>query len=130
MITPERFFAFCNEAQPPIAVFVSLYYTERFYGGPEEGGWYGSDSRLVASQQFTDADKAQAVVDAMLDNVAQANEDERRRNGEGCLASMAWLDARGLDADFLPPPDGDAKYSVSIEEVKGEGAYCDDRHYS
>ena len=37
----EAFFTACSEAQPAKQQVVSLYVDVPFYGGPEEGGWWG-----------------------------------------------------------------------------------------
>ena len=44
--TSEAFHQICKEAKPAKSHHVSLYANEPFYGGPEEGGWWGSDTVL------------------------------------------------------------------------------------
>ena len=40
----EAFFNICREAKPAKSSYVSLYVNVPYYGGPEEGGWWGSDN--------------------------------------------------------------------------------------
>lgn len=41
--------------------YVSLYAKTPFYGGPEEGGWWGHDVVLVSHQSVSSAEEAEAV---------------------------------------------------------------------
>lgn len=42
---------------------------------------------------------------------------------------MEWLEARGLDADYLPEPDGELSYFVTIEDQPGSSESRGCRHY-
>lgn len=44
----ESFFQVCGDAKPSNSFYVSLYSARPFYGGPEEGGWWGRDYVLEA----------------------------------------------------------------------------------
>jgi hypothetical protein len=123
------FNAVIKDAETPSGCWVSLYANHPFYGGPEEGGWWGSDTVLSATKfyRFTDdAEKAKAKVQKLADELGQC---ARREYGERCLSESAWLEARGLDDDFLPEPDGPTTYFVTTEDQRGslESQGC--RHY-
>ena len=125
----DAFFTACKDATPAASWFVSLYVNNPYYGGPEEGGWWGSDTSLVATQEFSteaDANLAQLHVEKLAE---QSTNDAKRSYGEQCLAECEWLDARGLDADFLPEVDGHADYWVTIEERAGSCESQGCRHY-
>lgn len=125
----EAFFTVCREAKPAKEYHVSLYANAPFYGGPEEGGWWGSDTFLVASQAFP-TEQAAHVAKAMADQLAiELSAEERRAGGEACLRQMEWLDARGLDADYLPEVDGDIEYFVALEDQPGSQQQRGCRHY-
>ena len=47
----------------------------------------------------------------------------------GSVAEMEWCEARGLDADYLPEPDGEVTYHVVTEDTPGEGVSRGCRHY-
>jgi hypothetical protein len=115
----EAFFTVCEEAKPAESHFVSLYVRAPYYGGPEEGGWWGEDWHLVASQQYLTDDAAQAAKDRLDALAAELSAESRRGFGEQCLREMAWLESRGLDSDYLPEVDGEESYHVLIEETAG-----------
>jgi len=108
------FDAVCTQAKTPETWFCALLQHEQFYGGPEEGGWWGTDTEVVAYQAFASEDAAEEAANRVRDLAAELERDSRREFGEQCIREMEWLDARGLDADFLPEPDGETRYSVSV----------------
>ena len=109
----------CREAESAEDRWVSLYESHRYYGGPEEGGWYGTDRRLVKTQRFSSqdaADRAYKRIDALAKELtAEAKQAWAKR----CSDELDWCEARGLDADYLPEPDGGTEYFVIIESVAG-----------
>ena len=130
MSIKESFFSVCDEAKPTRAYHVSLYVDVPYYGGPEEGGWWGSDCHIIATQTYptmAQADAAKVAVDKLAD---EHSKQAKRNFGDTCVAQMEWLDARGLDADFLPEVDGEERYFVVIEETVGDSASMGERHYS
>jgi hypothetical protein len=125
----DAFFTACKEAVPAASNFVSLYLNTPFYGGPEEGGWWGNDTSLIATQEYSTqqtADLAKLHIEKLAE---QATDDAKRAYGEKCLAETEWLDARGLDDDFLPEVDGSAEYFVMIETRAGSCESQGCRHY-
>lgn len=129
MSTKEAFFTVCDDAQPAESHYLSLYVSVPYYGGPEEGGWWGSDTNLVEYKHFDileSLEAAKAKVDALA---AELNEQAKRDFGDQCLREMEWLDARGLDADYLPEVDGESSYWVTTEDVPGSMSRQGCRHY-
>lgn len=55
------FDAICTEAQRTDQWYVCLMVSVPFYGGPEEGGWWGEDSHCVKFQCFPTEDMAEQV---------------------------------------------------------------------
>jgi hypothetical protein len=123
----QAFHKICSEAKPARSFHVSLYARVPFYGGPEEGGWWGHDTLLQASQRFDSEEAAEAAKAAVEKFAEELNEQEKKDFGDQCLREMEWLDARGLDADFLPEPDGETTYYVTIENTPGESTHRDSR---
>jgi len=125
----EAFFEICQEAEPASPRYVSLYISAPFYGGPEEGGWWGQDVTLIASQRFETEDQAEAAKTRVGALAADLNREAKDSFGEYCLRQMEWLEARGLDADYLPEVDGSEEYFVCIETNPGSQAHHGNRHY-
>jgi len=129
MSIKQAFFSECQEARPAQRIYVSLYVQIPYYGGPEEGGWWGEDVALVASQHVNTQEHADAVVDRIKVLAEKLSDDERRKFGDRCLAEMEWLDARGLDADYLPEVDGESRYFVITEDIAGSSESVGSRYY-
>lgn len=110
----SAFHAVCKEAREAAGWYVCLMEEVPFYGGPEEGGWWGEDTFLVAYQHFPSEEQALAAEMAVEGLAAILSNDSRREYGEHCLREMAWCEERGLEADFLPEPDGESRYYVTV----------------
>jgi hypothetical protein len=115
----EAFFSLCANATPARRSYVSLYVSTPFYGGPEEGGWWGEDVELVAYQLVSSDEDADALVEKIKALAEQLNKDAKRAFSEGCRKQLEWLEQRGLDSDFLPEVDGEESYYVTVEETPG-----------
>jgi hypothetical protein len=126
----SAFFNICKDAKPAESAYVSLYISIPFYGGPEEGGWWGSDVELVASEKFTCLERAEAGAKEVQRMADILNRDAKNTFYERCRAECDWLEARGLDDDFLPEVDGETSYFVVVEEYKGSRERKGDRQYS
>ena len=116
----EAFFALCNSPQAPRASYVSLYAIKSYYGGPEEGGWWGRDTELIAYHRVNTDEEAEALrekIDKLAHEMSVEAKDDFNR---GCAAECAWLEGRGLDSDFLPEVDGEIQYTVYTETRPGE----------
>ncbi len=118
----------CKEAKPAQGYFVSLMEYVRVYLGPEEGGCYGTDTHLVAYQYFSTEEAAEEAAKKVRELAKELKADAQREHGEMCLRQMEWLDARGLDADFLPEDDGPSDFCVVVSEGLPEESTCS-RHY-
>ena len=125
----DEFFKVCSKAKPVESHFCSLYVSEPFYGGPEEGGWWGHDTRLIASQEFNSIELAEMAENAIKELAEKANQDAKRDFSEQCRAEVDWLEARGLDADYLPEVNGEATYFTCVETQSGSLEHQMDRHY-
>lgn len=119
----------CKDAKHPERVWVSLYQSVPFYGGPEEGGWWGRDSELLESQMFTDRATAEQVRDKVQEAAEDMKKAAKRSYGDQCRRECDWLEARGLDDDFLPEPDGPTDYFVVVEDQHGSREAKESRHY-
>lgn len=126
----EAFLQVCREAQPPPGHYLSLYARQPFFGGPQEGGWWGEDVVLVASQAFPSEEALEAARVAVEALAVQLSQEARRAFDAYCLRTTEWLESRGLDADFLPEVDGETQYMVVTETEVGSAACRGNRQYA
>ena len=106
-------------ATPAKYCYLSLYERIPFYGGPEEGGWWGEDVILVASMHYKTMEDAVAAKNKIEETARRNNEEAQAAYGRQCNKELEWLEERGLEANFLPEPDGPLTYFVAIEEERG-----------
>jgi hypothetical protein len=117
-----------KDYKPASTHYVTLMERVPFYGGPEEGGWWGEDHRIVAYQAFSTEEAAQAAFNGVQTLAAELSAEARTEFGKRCLRESAWLEARGLDDNFLPEPDGDSEFYVLMSEGLPEESHGS-RHY-
>lgn len=118
--TRQAFFRQCRRAIPADEWYVSLYRVTPFYGGPEEGGWWGEDTRLVATQLASTKDQARQMRRQVRRLAKRLSRRAQREYGDRCLAETEWLDSRGLDDSFLPEVDGEEHFWVAVERRPGQ----------
>ncbi len=119
----------CRKAKAPKAYYVSLYCSAPYYGGPEEGGWWGTDVNMVSYECFGTREAAIAAYRAVKRLAKKMSEQAKREYGKQCLRETEWLDARGLDDSYLPEVDGEASYFVKLERRPGQYESRGCRHY-
>ena len=119
----EAFNRVCTNAKVAEGSYVCLMKRVSRYGGPEEGGWWTEDVYPVAYQWFATEEAANAACDAVEKLAKQLTDFARTDYGEHCLRQMDWCEARGLDADYLPEPDGPDEYYVYVGEGVPEATY-------
>ena len=125
----DSFLRLCADPIAANGHYVCLYIRKPFYGGPEEGGWWGSDTELVAYQRVSSDEEADVLVERIEAMAEELNEQAKREFGKGCLRQMEWLEQRGLDSDFLPEVDGEESYFVVQEDRPGAAARQGSRHW-
>lgn len=115
-VVPERWYVVLVEDAP-------------YYGGPEEGGWYGHDRIVHAFKEYPTEVLADEAAEAVRKLASEMTAEAQQAHGRACLQEMEWLDARMLDADFLPEPDGPSDFSVIVTDSMPETRYGS-RQYS
>lgn len=125
----DSFFEICEDAKTPGKHFVSLYVRVPYYGGPEEGGWWGSDVRLIAYKEYLTEEHANFILNKVNKYADELNKESKRSFSKKCSDEMDWLDARGLDPEYLPEVDGEEEYFVVVEENLGSRKSQGCRHY-
>lgn len=110
----QAFNQICDQAKQTESWYLVLMESNPYYGGPEEGGWWGRDTQVVAFQEFPTEQLAIASKDSVTKLAKELADQARRDYGNQCLIELDWLEARGLPADFLPEPDGPSEYYVIV----------------
>ena len=118
-----------KDAIPAISHFVSLYVDVPFYGGPEEGGWWGEDRSLVCFKEYPTEQQAEDAKVAVEKVAVDRSKEAMREWGEHCGRQVDWCEERGLEPDYLPETSGPTKYFVAVEITLGGLAYQGDRHW-
>lgn len=116
------------------ASYVSLYLDTPFYGGPEEGGWWGSDTELVEYRRCETEAEAAALKDAVGVVAEKLSERARRAFNAQCAAQIEWIEENDPLCDdesvYFPEPDGELRYWVAVEDRPGSFVRVGDRCYS
>lgn len=124
-----EFFRVCEGAKPAEASYVSLYENVPFYGGPEEGGWWGSDTVLVAHKYYASKEGAAAAVAAVEALAVEETKAAVEAWGDQCGYELDWLEARGLEPGFLPESAGHSEFFVVMETTIGSRESTGSRGY-
>lgn len=118
----QAFNTVCKNAKPANGCYVVLMERSQYYGGPEEGGWWGTDNNVVAYNWVETEEEANALKVKIEQFAEELSQEARKEYGKQCLRESEWLEARGLDDSFLPEPDGPAEYYVTITEDYPQGS--------
>lgn len=110
----SAFEAVLPDAEQTDIWFVCLVEEVPYYGGPEEGGWWGSDSHCIAFKEYPNKAQADAAAEKIRELAKALAEEARNQHSRYCEVTMDWLEERGLDASFLPEPDGESEYHVLV----------------
>jgi hypothetical protein len=124
----DAFHKICTKAKPTEDWFVCLMETATYYGGPEEGGWWGQDTTCIQYQRFNnkfDARKAKKRIELLAQKM---NAESKKAFGNKCLKEMDFCDQRYMEYDALPEVDGEESYSVILSQsIPQDSKGC--RHY-
>lgn len=112
----SAFDAVCKEAKQASGWYVALVERSSRYGGPEEGGWWTTDTHILAYQYYSTEEQAKAAKDAVEKLAEELKTEARKEFGNQCLREMDWCEERGLEPDYLPEPDGPSDYFVMMTE--------------
>jgi hypothetical protein len=132
MSIKQAFYQVCEDAEPAKASYVSLYVSLPYYGGPEEGGWWGSDTELVAYKQVSSDVEAQAVSEKVHTLSEQLSKDAKDAFNRHCANQCEWVEQHDPMADvddYFPEVDGEERYWVAVEDRPGSLASRGSRHY-
>jgi len=109
--------------------YVTLWRIESYYGGPEEGGWWGENHLVESVTQFDNEADAEAYATRIDNDIRTRSREAETAWANGCRAECEWADARGLDVnDAFPETDGPDTYSCTIGTEPPTDSYGPD-HY-
>ena len=96
-------------------VSVTVYEDTRCYGGPEEGGWWFTDTQVADSFIFSSRRKANVflrTLEAMREHRERVRRDGYDRSNEACLAhAERW----GFDPDSVGSLDYPGRVFIVLE---------------
>jgi hypothetical protein len=110
----DAFNAAIPDAQEPQTWYLCLISSYQRYGGPEEGGWWQTMSNVVKYKEFPTEELAEKAAEKVKELAAELTAASQCEHGQHCLRQMDWLEARGLEADYLPENNGPDEYSVAV----------------
>jgi hypothetical protein len=120
----EAFHEILDDVKVPGIWYVVLMEKVRSFGGPEEGGWWVTDNIVVAYREFPSKKIAEEAKKKVEELAKEMTKEERNSHGKHCLNQMEWLDARGLDSDYLPENSGPNEYYVIVTEEIPQDQYA------
>lgn len=103
--------------------YVVLMESCPFYGGPEEGGWYGNDQIVIGYQEFLTEEIASQIAERVRQLAEEMNIQAQTEYGNQCNRELDWCEKRGLDANYLPEPDGPSEYYVTVTNEIPHNSY-------
>ena len=119
-----------SEPIPCSVFYVVLWRKIPFYGGPEEGGWWGSDD--IPEKYTVTATEAEATVlfQRIHDLAEKLSEEARHDHGRACQAQLEWCEERGIDDSnsIFGEDDGPESFYVTVEESLPKPCFGT-RHY-
>lgn len=127
----EAFDEVCTAAEHRDDIYVSIYERVSYYGGPEEGGWWGNDNVLRAWQSFPSRSVAEKHLERVIELAQKKTHEAVREWSEQCRRECDWCEDRGIDPADHPmgETDGPSDFFVVIEEDLGSSEHRGCRHY-
>ena len=125
----DAFFQLVENPEACGTYWVSLIKTETFYGGPEEGGWWGEDHIPIATKEVATKREAKLLRQRIAKLAAELSREEQQDHSARCQRQLEWAEARGMDADdVFGEVDGPTLWSVRISrrpprEIRGSRSY-------
>lgn len=103
--------------------YVTLWEVQSYYGGPEEGGWWGHDYVPIEYSVFSTEEEAEAVKMKVQELAKQLSHQAKMAWGKQCQNELDFCDSRGLDYDSLPETNGPDEYSVTVSQEPPSASY-------
>ena len=124
----DAFFNVCPSAEKCETWYVVLWEYRSYYGGPEEGGWWGRDCIPVAIAEYNTQFRADAMAKQVYARAKEMTKQAQNEFNDYCLNSILAAEERGLSSEDLPEVDGAPEYKVYVQREYPEAIYGP-RHY-
>lgn len=98
----------------PETWFVCLMEYRPFYGGPEEGGWWGEDVELISYAPFRNEELAIDAAKQVWELAARLTRESKTQFNEMCARSLDDAEARGIDPSSLPEVADGSRYAIIV----------------
>lgn len=127
----EAFEEALKDAVPVKDWYCTLYCKWQWYGGAEEGGWWGTTVQSEAFQRFDSQKEAEAALEAVKALAIEKTQESKRMHGEMCLKQLEYCEIRGLDDanSVFGEVDGESCYFVRVEHKLGSQNYSSSPYY-
>jgi hypothetical protein len=122
--------AFMELVKEPIRCnrfYVVLWRKSQFYGGPQEGGWWGNDYIPEAYTRVDTREEAEALADRIEAMAKELSREAIMEHGRGCVAQLEWCEARGIEDSnsVFGEVGGPDEYYVEISENLPQAQFGD-----
>jgi hypothetical protein len=105
--------------------YVVLVEKTPFYGGPEEGGWWGWDTNVIAYKEYPTEEFAQAAAEQVRRLAKKWTDQSYFDYEEDFLRLMERIETYGLSAKLLPLEIGaPSKYLVLVTNDIPQSTFC------
>lgn len=106
-----------KDATPCASYYVVLWRIVPFYGGPQEGGWWGEDRIPESYKEYSTMDAARQACDQVIETARQLGKEARRAHAEKCGRELDYCEARGIDDanSVFGEVNGADRYWVTVE---------------
>ncbi len=108
--------------------YLSFYENVPYYGGPEEGGWWGYLQILQKYCKCSSRQQAEMLREKLHKYCEELTEEAKKADGENCLRHIERADRRGEDVDD-DGYDGPSTYYMIIETMPGQHQVTTRSHY-
>ena len=122
--------AFMKLVERPISCgkwYVVLWKEMQFYGGPEEGGWWGWDSVPESYVVVNTREEAIALAKRIVGLAAELSREAIMEHGRVCIAQLEHCEARGIEDSnsVFGEVGGPDRYKVRISNKLPRARYGD-----
>ena len=108
--------------------YLCLYEQVPYYGGPEEGGWWGYLNILKEYCKCSSHEAAEMLSNKLREHCEQLNKESKIADSDDCLRHIERADRRGEDVDD-DGYEGASTYHLTIESIPGQSQNTTRSHY-
>jgi len=127
----EAFNAIVESPIPCRRNFVVLWEHRPFYGGPEEGGWWGGDDIPVSYTATHTSVEATELRHRIMELARNLTKESQQEHEATCSSQLQWCEDRNIydSNSIFGEVDGPIRYYVTVTDELPNARFGD-RHYS